>query len=222
MCFSATASFTATGITALAGVTSIASARRSRYLVLSVAPLFFALQQAAEGVLWRIFDGDATAAWQMPATTLFLVVANVVWPIWVPLSFWIGEPDPSRRRWHRALVWLGVVVSIAYVVALISHPYTATVVGSHIAYHGGTPWRPVALVILAYPIAVVAPPLLSSRWTFRLIGVAVLVSLIVARAAYFSAAVSVWCFFAAMISGLVAVAIRRAINQERVMRPAMP
>lgn len=214
MCFSASASFTAAAVTAVAGTVAVSAARGTRYRPLAVIPVFFALQQVAEGVLWRTFDGSVSAAWRTPAVYLFLFVANVLWPIWVPLSFRSGERHPTRRRILSALLALGVGVSVAHGWALGAHLATAAPQGGHIAYQIPTPWRAWAIVAALYPVVVVAPPLLAGTWMLRLVGVAVLVSLVVARVAYLESAASVWCFFAAIISGLVAVAIRLEVARD--------
>ncbi len=52
MCFSATASFTASGILAAVGLLSIAKARTLPMRIFASTPLLFAIQQASEGVLW--------------------------------------------------------------------------------------------------------------------------------------------------------------------------
>lgn len=125
-----------------------------------------------------------------------------------------GERHPTRRRILSALLVLGVGVSVAHVWALGAHLATAAPQGGHIAYQIQTPWRAWAIVAALYPIVVVAPPLLAGNWMLRLVGVAVLVSLVVARVAYLESAASVWCFFAAIISGLVAVAIRLEVARD--------
>ena len=52
MCFSATASFLAAGVTGAIEVVAIARTRRASEAPLAAAPLIFAAQQGIEGLLW--------------------------------------------------------------------------------------------------------------------------------------------------------------------------
>jgi hypothetical protein len=56
---------------------------------------------------------------------------------------------------------------------------------------------------ILYCMAIIVPPFVSSIRYMRFFGVAVAASLAVSLYAYYQAAVSVWCFFAALISLLV-------------------
>lgn len=219
MCFSARASFAASGITAIAGVVSMTSAKHSPHRWLAVVPIFFAIQQLAEGIQWGVLEGARGGALQAPAMYLFLGVANVLWPIWVPGAIRAGEPDPRRRRWLTGLLGLGIVESMVELWALAGHPVTASAASGHIAYQIGTSGPVWAIAAVVYPIVVAGPPLLSSNPLLRLVGVGVLCSLVVVRLAYLESTASVWCFFAAIISGLIAWVVRRdAIRRDS--RPA--
>jgi hypothetical protein len=52
MCFSATASFIAFGVTGAIGLASVSRIRSSNELPLAAIPLVFASQQGIEGLLW--------------------------------------------------------------------------------------------------------------------------------------------------------------------------
>lgn len=208
ICFSASASFATAGVTAVAGAVAFKSAKGTGYGLLAVVPFLFAIQQVTEGVLWLTFDGKASLFWQTAATYFFLLVANVVWPTLVPMAVRSGERNHQRRHFLSALLVLGVGTSLAHGWALAANLAVASVTGGHIAYQIQTPWSAWVVAKVAYPIVVVLPPLLASNSALRVAGVAVLVSLIVARVAYLETAPSVWCFFAAIVSGLVVVAVR--------------
>ncbi|KTD57119.1 hypothetical protein Lsai_1723 [Legionella sainthelensi] len=52
MCFSASASFTAAGVIAAVGICSLLKARTYPLFLFALTPLFFAVQQALEGIVW--------------------------------------------------------------------------------------------------------------------------------------------------------------------------
>lgn len=216
MCFSASASFAASGLTAVAGVAAFTGARQPAYRLLAGMPLFFALQQLAEGVLWLAAGGRVDPSWQAPAAFAFLLAARVLWPAWVPLMVRAVEEDPGRRSVLSVLLALGVLEGLLGGYALVAFPVTADIVGHHVRYGIEAPVLFRVPVDALYYLVTVPPLLLSGHRMLRVIGVAMLAALIVSRLLYQDYAVSVWCFFAACISVLVLVAVVRA----GAMRPA--
>lgn len=220
MCFSASASFAASGVTAIAGVAAFTAARRPAHRLLAGMPLFFALQQLAEGVVWLAAGGRVDPAWQRPAAFAFLVAARVLWPAWVPLMVRAVEEDPDRRRLLSVLLALGVLEGLLGGYALAAFPVTADVVGHHVRYGIEMPDLFRVPVDVLYYFVTLPPLLLSSHRPLRWIGVAMLAALVVSRLLYREYAVSVWCFFAACISVLVLVAVVRAGAAHASARPA--
>ncbi len=209
MCFSASASFAASGLTAVAGVAAFTGARRPAHRLLAGMPVFFALQQLAEGVLWLAAGGRVDPAWQAPAGFAFLLAARVLWPAWVPLMVRAVEDDPGRRRVLSVLLALGVLEGLLGGYALVAFPVTADILGHHVRYGIEAPDLFRVPVDALYYLVTVPPLLLSGDRTLRGIGVAMAAALVVSRLLYQEYAVSVWCFFAACLSVLVVLAVRR-------------
>ena len=128
MCFSAQASFFTAGLLVSIGIATIYKARSTPPLrCFSLIPLLFALQQAAEGVIWI----GATSL-LFAAQTLFLSIALIVWPIWIPLSIAQLEISPVRRFVLYLLVLAGAVWGVF---ALESIRSATTLIHScHISY----------------------------------------------------------------------------------------
>jgi hypothetical protein len=78
---------------------------------------------------------------------------------------------------------------------------------------------PPGVYLAAYAIPVVGPFFVSSLKLARTTGVALLVSLVAAVAIERQALTSVWCFFAAVLSGLLLAAI---IMEERRAEKMLP
>ena len=210
MCFSASASFAASGLTAVAGVAAFTGARRPAYRLLAGMPLFFALQQLAEGVLWLASSGRVDAAWQAPAMFTFLLAARVLWPAWVPLMVRAVEEDPGRRRALSVLLALGVLESVLGGYALVAFPVTADIVGHHVRYGIEDPVHFRVPVDVLYYLVTVPPLFLSSHRMMRVIGLLMVAALILSRLLYHEYLISTWCFFAALISVLVVMMVVRA------------
>jgi hypothetical protein len=210
VCFSATASFAAAGLTGIAGAAALSSTTRSSQMWVGAIPVLFAVHQFAEGVLWLAFSGEAAAGWARPAMFTYLAVARVVWPTWVPLAILALEPEPGRRRRLSALLILGAVLSLVEVYALSAYPVSASINGRHVEYRIDTPPPLRWPMDLAYVLTTVLPPFVSSFRTVRLAGIALLVALVISKIFWFRYFASVWCFFAALISVGLVLALRAA------------
>jgi hypothetical protein len=195
MCFSAAASFGTAGVTGAIGIVSLTRAREPRELALAATPLFFALQQGLEGLLWLDLpiapDGSMTTG----LTFLFLFLAEVFWPVYAPIGVLLIEPDESRRRVMLLCLAAGMGVGAYLFWSLLTRSHSAAILDDHIVYV--TQYSQSYAVALAYLAATALPPLLSSRRVVTLLGAIVLVGSIVAYVLYWEAFVSVWCFFAA-------------------------
>jgi hypothetical protein len=210
MCFSASASFAATGVVSVAGVAALGSAKKPSHLLLGAIPLFFAVHQFAEGVLWLALSGGEHAAWRQPAMFTFLIVGRVVWPFWIPLAILGVEEDPARRKVLWALLSLGVSLAVAETYGLLAYPVSASIAGQHVQYRLDSPLPFRWAVDTCYVLVTVLPPFASSIRLTRTLGMLVLVSFIVSKIFYYQYFISVWCFFAALISAMVVAVVRRS------------
>jgi len=86
MCFSATASFGAGVVLAAIGIASIKKVNHPSQILFAAIPLIFCVQQVTEGFLWLGFAKPDYASLQQFTTNTFLFIAQVAWPLCVPLS----------------------------------------------------------------------------------------------------------------------------------------
>jgi hypothetical protein len=205
MCFSATGSFTLATVLAAVGVASIARAPTPSHRMFAAVPLIFAAQQAMEGVVWVTVGDPAHGMLQRFAVMSFLGLALIVWPIWLPVALRRIEREPTRRRILAALAWFGVGVAVCAGVLLARWQPVAVVAHRSIRYDraGTTDVPRDLLVLLAYVIPTIGPFFVSTVTLARLIGVALVLSLVAATIVERDAMTSVWCFFAAMLSVLL-------------------
>lgn len=202
MCFSAQASFGAGAVLAVVGVISIKKSTRPSQLPFAAIPLLFAVQQAAEGALWLGLSGNGHEAWRSTSMYVFLFFAQVVWPLWVPLSIWLLEKDLRRKKILFALLCTGLLASCCLAYSLLFYPVNAQLRNHHIHYALGFPPVTAKLAIL-YFIPTVITSFVSGYRGVRWMGLLLLVSFIVSKAWFKEELLSVWCFFAAVISVVV-------------------
>lgn len=222
MCFSAATSFTLAGVLGGAGTASIALNRSRSYRLVAAIPMIFAVQQASEGVIWLTIGDPAHALLQHLAVTAFVAVAVVIWPIWCPVSLWLAERDPGRRRVLAVLSGIGVVGAACALFLLLRWHPVAAVAGHSIRYdHARSHEAWIGRVnLLIYLIPTVVPFFVSTMRLARTIGVAFVASLALTFVIERDTLTSVWCFFAAILSGLVLVAVRQAPRDDISAAPA--
>jgi hypothetical protein len=201
MCFSATASF-AVGVGLLGpGYYAIKQTKSAGMLAFASTPLLFGFHQIAEGILWLSLKNPDLAAWYKPALYGYSFISQPVWPIWVPLTMWLMEPDKRRKKILSWFLLIGGATSLYMFYCLIAYPISAVAEHGHIRYYRDFPHlsitRPFNFVLLA-----ITPFLSTLRYTKLLAGV-MMVSLIVTYIFYTDYLISVWCFFAAILSLLV-------------------
>jgi hypothetical protein len=198
MCFSATASFVTAGVAGAIGVACLYRVREPRDRLLATIPLLFAAQQGIEGLLWLNLPLAPTGPTSTALTLLFLVIAEVVWPVYAPAAVLMADPSEPRRRlmWLCLATGVGVAIYLLWSIAIRSH--SAAVIDGHIVYVTEYPYAmPTGLGYLA---ATGLPLVLSSRRAVAAFGWIVLAGTAVAYAFYWQAYVSIWCFFAAAAS----------------------
>ena len=206
MCFSATASFVAgTTLTAI-GVVTIRKAERRSELPFAMIPLLFGIQQLVEGAIWLTLRFDAPALRQI-MTYIYSMFSHVVWPIYVPFALRFLESTPWRKQALLAFLAAGVLVGGYLLFFLIAYPVVAQIDSAHVVRHVlyVSPHFFLAPVMVLYLAATCASCFVSSHPFVQLFGVLQLISFIAAYLFYATALISVWCFFAAVLSLLIYV-----------------
>ena len=201
MCFSASASAVAALVTGGAGMAALSRCTRPEEIPLAGMPLLFSLQQTIESGLWLYLPGGTGQPRALLLANLFAAVALIVWPLLVPIA--IGLVEPVRRRLLYLLLTLpGLGAALFAAMALAHQPVAVTLARGSICYI--VPWPYPLAASVAYMAATCLPPLLSSHSLLRLFGAVVAAGLVVSYTAYIDAFLSVWCFFAALASLMLA------------------
>lgn len=214
MCFSAGASFGAGVVLSTIGVASIKKIQQPSQLPFATIPLIFAVQQFSEGFLWLSLKYPAWEYLQVPMTYTFLFFAQIVWPFWVPFSVLKIDPSKKRKAYKKLFFTIGIVVSTYLAYCLLSFKVLAKIEGSHISYHQDYPSGTSLYGGILYILATVFPTFLSSIKLMWSLGTAIFSSYIITTIFYEGYIVSVWCFFAAIIS-IAVFAILYSLNRSQ-------
>ncbi len=210
MCFSATASFIAGGVLSAAGVMTIKKTEKKSEIPFATIPLLFGIQQIIEGVIWLTFHNNAPEL-NIVMTFIYSVFSHVLWPIFVPFSIILLEPVRWRKKVMFTLWIGGTVVGLYLFYNLFAFPITSRVENHHIVYF--SPHFYIYTVMGFYVAATCVSSMFSSNKMINFFGVMALVSFIISYLFYKLSLVSVWCFFAAIMS-LIIYAYFKNKNKE--------
>ncbi len=222
MCFSVEADVVAGAALLPLGVFALREVRQANEVPFASLPLLFSLHQLVEALVWGGADGNVPSGVQHAATLTYVVFALVVLPTLVPTAVLLLEPRRARAR-VAIFVVLGVVVSVALLVGVLSGPVGVTVHPHALEYSTGVQHGAVWAAL--YVVAVIGPSLLSGHRSIVAFGVLNLVGLLVVAAVYAQAFASLWCIYAACVSVLVVVHLvlrRRLPDAERLGDRAWP
>ena len=197
MCFSATASFSAGVLLLGLGALTLKSARHPRQLPLAAIPMLFAIQQLSEGVIWLTFRYEAPPL-NAVMTHVYSFFSHVLWPIYVPVAVWLIEPPGRRRRALFFFVATGLAVGAYLLYFLVAFPVVSRPTGRHIEYL--SPHFFAATTMTLYLLSTTVGPMLSTHQMVKVFGVLALLSFSAAYYFYATWFISVWCFFAALLS----------------------
>lgn len=200
MCFSASASFGAGALLTVIGVATIRKTTHRSQLAFAAIPFIFGLQQLAEGVLWLTLHDPKYAVLQNIATYTFLFFAQVIWPLWIPVAILQLSRNPLRINQQRALAGIGFLVGAFLLYCLCVFHVKAEIASYHIRYIQDYPPVLFRYGIIPYVLATIVPPFFSKVRRMWLLGISVAVSYLLAALFYQNYLLSVWCFFASIIS----------------------
>jgi hypothetical protein len=191
MCYSATASFSASAVLAVMGLVLNVRVRNKNFLPLALIPLLFAAQQAAEGFLWLGIAPNF-------AKNLFLFVAFVGWPLWIPFAFWFAEEVLWSKQTLAICFGIGLVVST--MLGFTIPGMMSSTNGSSIHYTYPSYFDKHSILFVGYAIATVFPFFLSSLPKTSYLGLLFAASALLIGWIDRTFFISLWCFVSALIS----------------------
>lgn len=207
MCFSAQASFGASLLLFGVSYASIKNLKYKDLIVIAAVPLMFAIQQAFEGLVWLSANKTLPEIFFL-AKYGFMFFAFVVWPFWIPFACWHIEKDKQRKNILLGILAAGSAVSATLLIQVLSG---VTVAASchNLSYTTNLYFGPDWLALLLYSIATIAPFLISSYKNMWVFGLMTGLTLLSTMAFFWYFLISVWCFFAAIVSAFVYLLVRK-------------
>ena len=203
MCFSSEASFVGGIIISAIGVAVVTKVHKPSQMLFACIPLFFGIQQFTEGILWLTIPRPELLSIQKIATYLFLIMADVLWPVWIPLSILFMEQNARIRKIIWILFFVGLSVSVYYIFCLVFLHVTPQIMSYHIKYITYFSRTLAIPVFFLYLVATITPLFVSSIKRMHFFGILMFFSCAVTAIFFTQFLTSVWCFFAALISVVI-------------------
>ncbi len=203
MCFSAEASFAGGIIISAIGIATVTKVHKSSQIVFASIPLFFGIQQMVEGSLWLTIPLPEYATLKHIGTYIFLIMADFLWPTMIPLSVLLMEENKKKKRILKVLLGMGITLSAYYAYCLITYSITPQIMGYHIHYETTFPKSLSMPAFTIYLIVTITPLFVSSIKRTHLMGILMFLSCLVTAIFFTQYLTSVWCFFAALLSGVI-------------------
>jgi hypothetical protein len=215
MCFSTKASFASFTVLTTIGVAGLKYVTKPSQKIFAAIPFLFASQQLIEGFVWIGVLNNA--AWKTIPIHLFIFFAQVVWAFWVPYSILKMETQIKRIRIIKACLWIGIFLAVYISYCLLFYNTTAFISDYHVYYKLYFPHQYYPILGLLYLLPIIVPPIASSVAEIRLIGILLLLSFIITKLLFNDEVISVWCFFAAIISSIVYWVLKNHAKEKVVI-----
>ena len=207
MCFSPQADVAGGLVVTAIGVDSWrhVGVRRGRRM-LAALPLLLGVHQLIEVAVWWGAQGRISNHTGRIAMWLYLLIAFVVLPVYVPLAVLMLEPSGRRKLQMAPFVALGTVVAAVLLAAMIDGPVNVALRPWHLAYsiHVGAG----GLVVGLYVVAICGALLLSGYRHVAIFGLANLLAVALLAWLLIDGFASLWCGYAALSAGAIAFHMR--------------
>jgi len=212
VCFSATANFVGSGVLGAVGVCTFAKVRHRRELLFAALPTLFAVHQFIEGFVWLGLDGILSPAVTHDMGAAFMLYAQGLLPLLLPLSVLLFEPDRKSRRRMLPFLVLGGATTLYILWALTAFPTQVYIRANSIVYINQATNNTAVAVL--YVIATCGSLFFSKIKMMVIFGAANLAILLLVMEFKRYAFTSLWCAYAAVASVIILAYFWRSSAQR--------
>jgi hypothetical protein len=183
------------------GAVTLTKVKHRRELLFASLPALFAVHQFTEGFVWLGLDGELSPAVAHNMGAAFVLYAQGLLPLLLPLSVMQFEQTRARRRAMLPFVVLGLLLTLYMLWGLTAYPLQVSVEGNSIVYVNYATNR--TWVAVMYVIATCGSLFFSKVRAMVLFGWANLAILLTVMAVKRYAFTSLWCAYAAVASVII-------------------
>jgi hypothetical protein len=210
VCFAAEADALVGAAVVAIGVDALRDVEEPKEIPLAALPLLLGLHQLSEAFVWWGLQGHVAHSIERASTWVYLLFAFSALPILIAIAVGLVEPVVARRHVIAAFGLLASVVAIALTTAMVRGTLEAAIDSRHIEYSVDTLGYGGQLTGL-YVLATCGALLASSYRDLATLGVLNLVVVPLLMALTIGGFVSLWCFWAAIVSVVIDLHMRRPV-----------
>ena len=193
--------FTLSGAIGFIGILTLQKVSTPSEVLFALLPLFFALHQFDEGFVWLGMGGHISTRALEIAAGIFIYYAQGLLPFLMPLAIWLIEKDSYKKKLVGILAVLGLGLAIYIMYGLSTISTNVSVVNNTLYYHN--PWTENYYNAGVYILTTCGSLMLSSSISVQLFGFLNLIGLTIIYLLRPYGFTSLWCLYAAAISGLL-------------------
>ena len=182
--------------------------QRKDHLALAALPLLLGFHQIDETFVWWGLQGTVPHELGRVAMWVYLTIAFVVLPVFVPLVIMLLEPTSRRKRRIAPFLVIGAGVSAVLLETMLRNGPSVTLGAYHLAYSIGL--QRGTVVIGLYIVATCGSLLASGFRHIVVFGAANLVAVAILARLSADGFASLWCFYAAIACGAILLHMRYA------------
>ncbi len=199
--FFAIMNFTLSGAIGFVGILTLRKVSTPHEVVLASLPLLFALHQFTEGFVWLGVRGFIEPRALEIASGIFIYFAQGLLPFLVPVAIWLIEKKGWRKNILALLSILGLLLAIYTMWGLSTVPSSVKEINNTLFYNN--PWTANLYDALIYVLTTCGALMLSSSIAIQIFGFLNLIGLSIIYLLRPYGFTSLWCLYAAAISGLL-------------------
>lgn len=203
MCFSATANFVGSAVLTTIGVVTLTKVKHRRELLFAALPTLFALHQFIEGFVWLGMDGILRPVVAHDMGAAFMLYAQGLLPLLLPLSVLLFEPNLKSRRRMLPFALLGGALTLYILWALTAYPLQVFVKSNSLVYINQATNNTAVAVL--YVIATCGSLFFSKIRMMVIFGAANMAILLTVMGVKRYAFTSLWCAYAAVASIIILI-----------------
>ena len=209
MCFSPEGDLVGGIVVTAIGVDAVRHLRnRQDHVALAALPLLLGFHSIDETFVWWGLQGVVPRGLGTLAMWIYILIAFVVLPVFVPFVIMLLEPT-ARRRWRIApFMAIGIGVSAVLLETIVRNHPTVVLGRYHLAYSIGLQHG--VVVIGLYIVATCGSLLASGFRDIVVFGMANVVAVVILARLSADGFASLWCFYAAIACGGILLHMRYA------------
>lgn len=213
MCFSPEADLAVGTIIVAVGIDALRHVREPKQIVLASVPLLLGLHQMTETFVWWGLQDRVAHTVEDAALWAYLFFAFAVLPVLLTVGVGLVERSGGRRYVIAAFGGIALAGSAVLATAIFRGDISAAIQGRHLAYEVD-PLGYGRLLTTLYVVATCGALLASSYRDIQVLGVLNLLAVPILMWLTVSGFVSLWCFWAAIVSVMIAFHQRRVTNDS--------